>query len=421
MKRVVFVLTQSLESPGGGGRYLPLAKALRQHGFDVSIVALHHNMLQLHQHRFVQDGVQIRYVGQMHVRKVDNQKYYFNPLQLLWITFWATIRLFWGTWREQPDIIHIGKSQPMNGVAAWLNHLLFRTPVFLDSDDYEAGNNRFSGGWQRRIVAAFEDWLPSFAKGISAGNSFIAERFLENGYPERLIEVVHNGVDRERFVGLETAVFQEKVEAHRTQLTLPPANQLIVYIGSMSLTSHAVDLLLMAFVTLHKQMPQTKLLLVGAGEDLQYLQELADQLGLGELCVFTGRVPSNEVALYFRLGAFTVDPRRRSISAESSLSLKLVESIAAGVPCLTADVGDLKGVVGEAGTAVPPGDASALANQMAVWLQNPDQLEAMRQEARRMAPTVWWEARVHQILRLYERGLGQPIDTDHQNSQSYAK
>ena len=120
--RILFLLTQSLESPGGVGRFWPLAKALTQLGHEVTLVALHHDYASLSERRFRRDGVDVWYVAQMHVRKVGNAKLYFSPWQLLWVTFWATVRLTWAALRTPCEVVHVCKTQPMNGVAAWVLH-----------------------------------------------------------------------------------------------------------------------------------------------------------------------------------------------------------------------------------------------------------------------------------------------------------
>src|SRR5690606_19175132 len=97
-------------------------------------------------------------------------------------TFWATVRLTWAALRTPCDVVQVCKTQPMNGAAAWVARLVKRVPVFLDSDDYEAVNNRFGGRNQQRIVALFEDWMPSFATGIITNTSFILERFVALGF-----------------------------------------------------------------------------------------------------------------------------------------------------------------------------------------------------------------------------------------------
>lgn len=398
---ITFLLTQSLESPGGGGRYFPLARALVAQGHDVTLFALHHNYRKLDRRRFVRDGVAVEYVGQMHVRKEGDGKTYFHPLMLIWVAAVATLRLSWAALRRPGDLIHVGKTQPMNLIAAWLAHKVRRVPVYVDSDDYEAINNRFAGGWQQRIVAWFEDLAPSFARGVTVGNTFIGERFQSLGYPPEKFVLVPNGADRDRFGILDEPGADAKLAQLRSELGLEEGQPVVVYVGSMSLTSHAVDLLLEAFVEVAAQRPQARLLLVGSGEDLRRLRAMAEALGIAGQTHFVGRVPSAEVPYYYRLGTVTVDPRNDSLAVESSLSLKLVESIAAGVPCVTADIGDRRRMAGEAGIAVPPGDARALASALLAVLNNPQKAAQMRQAAQELRQDNWWGARIHAFTSLY--------------------
>ena len=376
--RITFVLTQSLESPGGGGRYFPLAKALVQRGCFVTMIALHHDYSTLQQRTFIKDGVHINYVAQMHVRKSGNAKTYFNPLTLLWITFLATIRLFWALWNTPSDIIHVCKTQPMNAMAAWFVHKLRHIPVFLDSDDFEAVNNRFAYQWQQRMVAWFEDWMPSFAVGISVGTSYIGRRFQSLGYPENRIINLPNGVDRERFSVLDIENLPQKIIELKELHEIDSANQVIVYVGSISLVSHAIDLLLESFRLILIQEPN-----------------IADHIQ------FIGRIPLHKVPFYYRLGDVTVDPMRRTIQAESSLSLKLLESIAAKVPCVTADIGDRKQMLNGAGLAIVPDDAESLAEGVLTILRNPKMASMMRQSAAEMREFNWWDKRVDKLLDSY--------------------
>lgn len=412
MVRILFLLTQSLESPGGGGRFWPIAKALTKRGYQVTIAALHHNYVELEQRRFCHEGIEVWYVAQMHVRKVGNAKMYFSPWKLLWYTFWATVRLTWAVLRTPCDVVQVCKTQPMNGLAAWVAHIVKRVPVFLDSDDYEAVNNRFGGRYQQRIVAWFEDWMPSFATGIIANSRFILERFASLGFPRERMALVPNGVDEARFSILDRENVTQCLSNLRESLGLRPQQSTVVYVGSMSLVSHAVDLLLEAFAQVVQAEPEARLILVGSGEDLPLLQTLAESLRIEDKVLFLGRVPSENIPLYFRLGLVTTDPLRDTVPAQSSLSLKLMESIVAGVPCVTTDVGDRQEIVGEAGLAVKPGDAAALAQALLTVLQNQALRQKMHEEAKRLRPRCLWDSRIAELLNLYLTTLDKGMLSD---------
>jgi glycosyltransferase involved in cell wall biosynthesis len=400
--RITFLMTQSLDSPGGTGRFLPLAKALTALGHQVTLLALHHDFAHVARRRFIQEGVHVHYVGQMHVRKSGDHKYYYNPVALTIIALAATLRLTIAALRTPGDVIHVCKTQPMNGLAAWIVHRLRGTAIYLDSDDYEAVNNRFTGRWQQRIVAWFEDWLPSFAAGITVNTTFIARRFAAIGYPPGRIYLVPNGVDHERFCLLKRPDLPSLLAERRAALGIEATDRVVVYVGSLSLVSHAIDLLLEAFPLVLQQEPQAILLVVGGGEDLPRLQQQAKALPIDERVRFLGRVPGDQAPLYYALGEVSVDPMRRSLPAESSLSLKVVESIVAGVPCVTADIGDRKHIVGAAGIAVAPDDAAALAGGILAILKDKEVADRMRQAAQATGTEHWWQTRVHLFTRVYQ-------------------
>jgi hypothetical protein len=103
--RILFLLTQDLESPSGLGRYWPLARALAKQEHQVKIAALHANFASLNTHQQKQDGVDIHYVAPMHVMKSGNQKNYYTPLQLLGVVLRATLALTGVALKTSTDLI----------------------------------------------------------------------------------------------------------------------------------------------------------------------------------------------------------------------------------------------------------------------------------------------------------------------------
>src|SRR5258708_992330 len=170
--RLRFLLTHSLENPGGIGRYGPIARYLVRQGHAVEIVALHPAWQDLKQRRFERDGVQVRYVAQMHVQRQGNYKRYFSPSRLLWVALRATWALMLAGLEPTVDALHICKAQPMNGLAGWLAARWRRRPLFVDCDDLEVASNRFSGQWQRSVVGWWENHLPLAARGVTVNTRF---------------------------------------------------------------------------------------------------------------------------------------------------------------------------------------------------------------------------------------------------------
>jgi glycosyltransferase involved in cell wall biosynthesis len=368
--KILFLLTQDLESPSGGGRYWPLARVLAEHGHQVRIVALYSQSKFITTKCFEREGVIVEYVAPMHVIKEGNQKRYYSSLRLIAIALNATIKLSRAVLSSPADIIHVGKPHPMNSLAGLLASRLKRKVLCLDCDDHEAASNHFNSKWQKIVVELFEKWMPRMACLVSTNTYYMKSKLIEWGCPSDHIYYLSNGVDEEHFVTPK----QNEVERLRTQLGLN-GKRVILYLGTLSLISHPVDLLLESFARAIQIFPDAALLLVGGGEDSGRLISQAEALGIEHVTYFTGRVRTDEVSKYYHLADVSVDPVRDDASGRGRSPLKLFESWAAGVPVVTAGVGDRSFLLGQppAGVLVePPGDPRALADGICKVLQSRD-------------------------------------------------
>jgi glycosyltransferase involved in cell wall biosynthesis len=402
--KITFLLTQSLEDPSGLGRYFPLAKELARLGNEVSILALHPDLGSLSQRRLQIGGVKVHYVGQMHVRKVGSQKTYFNPLGLARVALASSLRMGFRTLLTETDVVHLGKPHPMNGVAALGTKLLRGKRLYLDCDDYEAESNRFSGRWQKAVVALFEDNLPRFVSGMTVNTRFTLERNVALGFPAERIVYVPNGVDRERFAQVDLG----KAQDLRRKLGLD-GKKVVAYVGSMSLVNHPVDFLLEAFAIVRRRCDDAVLLLVGGGQDYDFLRRRAEELGIGETVIFVGRVKPEAVPYYTAMADISTDPVYDDVVARARCPLKLFESMALGVPMVTGDVGDRREILGQAGLLVALGDAEALAEGILAVLRDEARARAIAETALEMRERYYWDVLVQDFVKIYgiQRGRAQ--------------
>lgn len=386
--RILFLLTQDLESPSGLGRYLPLARELVKLGHQIKVAALHSHYQGLKKKAFVDDsGVEVFYVGQMHVLKAGSNKTYFSPVQLILLSILATIKMTWFVFWQPAEIVYICKPHPMNSIAGWVGGLLTGKRLFLDCDDYEAASNRFSGDWQRKLVQFIEDWIPHKAEVVTTNTMFNRERMIRNGVQVSKIIYMPNGVDPARFPRASA----QELDQLRQELRIFD-KKIIVYVGSLSIASHPVDLLVQAFARVHQSCPDTALLLVGGGEDIETLKDMVVDLGVDGAVVFAGRIAPDKVAAYYQLAKVSVDPVYDDVVARSRCPLKLFESWACGVPFVTADVGDRAELVGNppAGVLVEGGDVSALAAAIRLVLDEPVWLQSFREAGLRKVEQYTW-------------------------------
>ena len=398
--KIVFVMTQSLDSPSGLGRFGPLARQLARLGHEVDLLALHYawDDLPPEQRRFVDAGVRIQYAGPMHVRKQGARKTYYSPAGLLAVTLSATLRLALALWRSPAEVIQLCKPQPVNSLAAILGGR--GRPLVCDCDDYEAETNVFSAGWQRSVVRFFEDGIVRRARVLSVNTPFLKARYSALGFPAQKIVYVPNGVERTRFAGYPDAL---RLQALRAQLGLQTDQPVIVYVGSLGLLSHPLDLLLQAFQRVLAVLPEARLVLVGGGEDFDKLQRMALESGIAGQTIFTGRVPPADAPLYFGLGSVSVDPVRDNGVAQARSPLKILESLAVGVPVVTANVGDRAALLsgGSCGVLTLPDSASALADGLLSVLQSPERRETLARATMQARERWFWDVLAQDFLQVY--------------------
>ena len=207
------------------------------------------------------------------------------------------------------------------------------------------------------------------------------------GVPPVRITYLPHGVDCARF-----KVDERRVVALRSKLGLED-RKVVIFVGSLSLISHAVDTLLLAFKRVLEDVPNSVLLLIGGGEDFERLQRQAKDLGVDKDVRFYGKIKSALVPLYFRIADVSVDPVYDNEAGRASLSLKMFESWAAGVPLVTVDVGDRRRVVGMPPSAliVEPDNSEALAKGVLQVLKDPSLAASLRARAYQRVEDFYWD------------------------------
>lgn len=403
--KVAFLSTSSPDYPSALGRWLPLAREMARLGHTVHFITLHHDYRRDMRRPRQQDGVWLHLVGQMHVRGWGDARRPLAGFPLLRVALAATFALWRRALQVEVEAYHICKPQPMNGLAGWLAARLSGRRCYLDCDDYEAGANRFTGRGQQALVRWFEDALPRRMAGVSVNTHFLAERVGRLGVPPQRIVRVPNGVERGRFAGLDRSTGPALRQRYGLAGKLT-----VLYLGTLSLAGHPLPLLLEGLARLLPRVPSAHLVLVGGGEDRPVLEQHVARLGLAQHATFIGAVPPAQVPHYFALGDVSVDPVLDDAVARARSPLKVLESMACGVPVVTGDVGDRREMLadGRAGLLVSPGDPGALAEGVAALLLDPSVRARMAEVCREWVEAYTWDRLVHRFLQLYTEGEAGP-------------
>lgn len=174
------------------------------------------------------------------------------------------------------------------------------------------------------------------------------------------------------------------------------ATPVIGFVGTLK-PWHGVDVLVDAMADLARRGRRARLLVVGDGPERTALQERADALGID--AEFTGAVAPEHMPTMLTLLDVGVAPYR---AADDYFSpLKVCEYLAAGVPVVASDVGQVPELVrhGRTGLLTQPGDALALADALQLLVDDPVLCGRMADDARRHAlADLGWDGVLDRIL-----------------------
>jgi glycosyltransferase involved in cell wall biosynthesis len=203
------------------------------------------------------------------------------------------------------------------------------------------------------------------------------------------VSVVANGFDEAAFSG---SVDRARV---RAQHGLPPQSPVAVFVGTLR-PWHGVENALRAV----RRLPDGLMLaVVGDGPGRATLEREAERLGVAHRVRFLGHLPQREVADLLRSVDLALAPYPPLRDFAFS-PLKVYEYLAAGLPWIASDIGQLRDVADEfgGGTLVPAGDQDALAAAMAAVLADPEAIDRAKTAQGRAFARCGWRARASEIL-----------------------
>lgn len=232
-------------------------------------------------------------------------------------------------------------------------------------------------------IAMYRKSLPRWVMRFIVLSDFQKRKMVEYGWLEHKITVKGN------FVG--GRVVSGGVEIKKNQ---------IVYVGRLS-KEKGVETLIKAFKILsessvYSEVKNLKLIIVGDGVDRQELENLAEGLSVE----FVGQKPANEVRRIMGESKVSVLPSE----CWETFGLTVIESMKAGTPVVTSDLGALPEIVQDGcfGEVFEAGNVEACAAAIERLLERKD-YDEMCAEARRVAKMMYSEeANYEQLMKIYE-------------------
>ncbi|MBV7330766.1 glycosyltransferase family 4 protein [Chloroflexi bacterium TSY] len=157
----------------------------------------------------------------------------------------------------------------------------------------------------------------------------------------------------------------------RQKYNIPQRVPLILWVGRLHRANRykGVDYLLRAMQQVLAYMPEARLLVVGDGELLPELKNMASELTLDSAVIFAGAINNADLPAYYAASDLLTLP---SISGPENAPVVVFEAMAAGKPVIASDIPGVCEIVEhqQSGLLVPPRDVDALSQGIVQVLQD---------------------------------------------------
>ncbi|WP_026919547.1 glycosyltransferase family 4 protein [Gordonia shandongensis] len=233
---------------------------------------------------------------------------------------------------------------------------------------------------------------------ITYVSRYTRDRFSAAFGASAALEYVPCGVDVERFAPDPAAR-----ELLRARYGLGDAP--VVLCLSRLVPRKGQDVLIRAWSTVLRRVPDARLVIVGGGPYADTLHRLAHDAGVADSVLFTGGVPADELPMHHALAdVFAMPTRTRGGGLDvEGLGIVFLEASASGIPVIAGDSGGAPETVRESvtGTVVNGRDVAEVADTVVEFLSSAPMREAMGAAGRDWAVENWqWRQQAARLMRL---------------------
>ncbi|MEB4210080.1 glycosyltransferase [Mycobacterium sp. 94-17] len=283
------------------------------------------------------------------------------------------------------DVVHA--HAPVPGLADVATFVAGARPVVLT---YHSGSLLKGRRWIDLLLSAYEKyWLPCvFNRCAALGAVSPVSKVYETGRAVLLPP------------GVDVTAFSPAPVGRRRDPT-------VLYVGRIDRSSwwKGLDILFQSMALLRSQVPDVRLNMVGDGDAVPVLRELARRLEIDDIVDWHGALDGSALVEEYRRAAVVVLP---STTECESFGMVLIEAMACGRPVVGSEVGGIPFVVRPEveGLLVPPGEPKALADACRSILLDPALAEHLGGQGRRIAEDRWaWSKRIGPILDVLDQTL----------------
>lgn len=196
------------------------------------------------------------------------------------------------------------------------------------------------------------------------------EGLAEKGITRSKLAPYPNGVDVESFLNKDEKSIREKYPLGNSRV--------IIYVGTLKKARY-LDVLIHSFSRVRKAKGNVKLLIVGEGGAGNDLNKLADELGVKQDVIFTGRVNQSEIPDFIIAADVGVSPIPPLSFFKVSSPIKMFEYMAMAKPVVAnEEIYEHKEVIEQSGGGIlVPFEEEAFANAIIELLNDPERAKEM--------------------------------------------
>lgn len=222
---------------------------------------------------------------------------------------------------------------------------------------------------------------------------------------DRNVHIIPTGIEIERFY--KEKINLDKVKELKEKLKIKDSDVVILFVGRIA-EEKSIDFLINNHPYILKSNKNAKLLIVGDGPDLEKYKELAKKNKISDYVIFTGKVPWDEVPLYYNIASIFT-----TASHTETQGLTVIEAMASSLPVVALFDESFRNVVVETLTGYLFKNKKEYIKQMIELVNNKEKRISMGNQARINSESYSSKYFAERVLDVYKLALkDRPLKKD---------
>ncbi len=268
-------------------------------------------------------------------------------------------------------------------------------------EDYTHYVNRlkYGHGMIKKFIKTGSKFYVRTYDGVIAPSNKTRNALIHYGV-RNAIFVMPTGIDLSQFVPISQDA--PELEVLRQKYGLTQEHNLLLTVGRLS-EEKSHDMLIRQLPELVAQDSSIRVMFVGDGPDRVKLEKLCQKLHVSDHVIFTGKVPFNQIHLYYNLATLFV-----SCSKTETQGLTIIEAMACNIPVIVYDDTHVKDIVYHKKTGYVFTTEKQLLENIQHALSNPVIRNLMTHNAQIIVQSISKENYGKNIEKIYASIIKQP-------------